>query len=228
MASLLRSAALRAASAAAPIRPAAAAVARPAAFAVAPARAMATQRVAPSVFGATGKLATKLFEAGKKSKNLPTVRAELRKFKELYESSSDLRSLFLNPVLSTEQKNASLTALFKKEGIKTAEAQSFLKGAAATKNLGRIKQIVADFDKLVTFELKEVHATVTSAEPLQAAQLQRLEGALKKRIAPEEKLLLQTKVEPALLGGVIVMLGQQMLDLSVSAQIRRIDQALRQ
>jgi ATP synthase F1 delta subunit len=169
-----------------------------------------------------------LFEEGKKGKNLPAVRAELRKFKDLYESSSDLRSLFLNPVLSNEQKNVSLAALFKKEGIKTAEAQAFLKGAAASKNLGRIKQIVSDFDKLVTYELKEVHASVTSAEPLAAAQLTRLENALKKRIQPDEKLLLQAKVEPSLLGGVIVMLDQEMLDLSVAAQIRRIDQAIRQ
>jgi len=213
MASLFRASAFRAS---------AAVVARPVM-----ARSMATQRIAPSVFGPTGKLATKLFEEGRKSKNLPTVRSELRKFKDLYESSTDLRSLFLNPVMTTEQRNEALTQVFKQSGIKTNEAQSFIKGAAQTKNLGRIKQIVSDFDKLVTFELKEVHATVTSAEPLQAAQLQRLEAALKKKISSDEKLLLQTKVEPSILGGVIVLLDQQMLDLSVAGQIRKIDAAIR-
>ncbi len=228
-----------------------------------------------------------LFEEGRKSKNLPLVRTELRKFKDLYESSTDLRSLFLNPVMTLEQRNAALTEVFKQNGIKSNEAQvrasstgtrrrakrpdtgdamrrimlaalnarclrpqlshehrahlflrcafflrpltvqSFIKGAAATKNLGRIKQIVSDFDKLVTYELKEVHASVTSAEPLQPAQLQRLESALKKKISPDEKLLLQTKVEPSILGGVIVLLDQQMLDLSVSGQIRKIDAAIR-
>ena len=105
--------------------------------------------------------------------------------------------------------------------------QNFIKGAAATKNLNRIKQIVTDFDKLVTFELKEVHASVTSAEPLQPAQLKRLEAALKNKIAADEKLLLTTNVEPTVLGGLIVMLDQQMLDLSVSNQIRKIDAAIR-
>ena len=105
--------------------------------------------------------------------------------------------------------------------------QSFIKAAAATKSVGRIKQILSDFEKLVTFELKEIHASVTSAEPLPAAQLKRLEAALKKRIAADEKLLLQVNVQPNILGGLIVLVDQQMLDLSVSGQIRKIDAAIR-
>ena len=168
-----------------------------------------------------------LFQESQKSGNLPVVRNELKKFKDSYESSVALRSLFLNPVISNAQRDETLMQVFESEGIVSKETQNFIKGAAATKNLNRIKQIVSDFDKLVTFELKEVHASVTSAEPLQPAQLTRLEKALKQRIAADEKLLLVSNVEPNILGGLIVMLDQQLLDLSVAAQVRKIDAAIR-
>ena len=173
------------------------------------------------------RASSELFQESQKSGNLPLVRNELKKFKETYEASVGLRALFLNPVISNAQRDEELTKVFEQTGIKSKEAQSFIKGAAATKNLNRIKQIVTDFDKLVTFELKEVHASVTTAEPLQPAQLARLEKALRNRIDKDEKLLLTTNVEPNILGGAIVMLDQQLLDLSVAAQVRKIDAAIR-
>jgi len=187
----------------------------------------AVRKPPPSVFGSTGKLATKLFQESSKSKNLSEVREDLRKFRRVFENSVALRSLFLNPIVSEEKRSEALTKVFKAAGISTKEAQAFIRGAAATKNLGRLKQIVQDFDKLVTYELKEVPAVVTSAEPLQPAQVKRLETALKSKVAPGESVVLQTKVDPSILGGIIVSLDQSLLDLSVARQIRKIDAALR-
>jgi len=187
----------------------------------------AVTKTPPSVFGATGKLATKLFEESSKVKNLSDVRAELKRFRDAYEASSELRAIFINPLVEAAEREKELEKVFQQTNVKTKEAQSFLKAAAATKNLGRIKQIVNDFDKLVTYELKEVHATVTSAEPLQPTQVKRLETALKGRIESDHKLILNTVVEPSILGGLVIHLDQQMLDLSVSSQIRQIDQQIR-
>lgn len=168
-----------------------------------------------------------LFQESQKGKNLVEVRGEMKKFRELYEQSAALRSMFLNPLVTADKRNAALQQIYKAAKINSKQAQSFIQAAAATKNLGRIKQIVADFDKLVTFELKEVHATVTSAEPLAAAQVKRLESALKAKINADESLILTTNVDASILGGLVVVLDQQMLDLSVTAQIRKLDAAIR-
>ena len=64
-----------------------------------------------------------LFQESQKSKNLPLVRTELKKFKDLYESSVALRSLFLNPVITEEARNQALQQVFQKDGINTKEAQ---------------------------------------------------------------------------------------------------------
>lgn len=64
-----------------------------------------------------------LFQESQKSKNLPLVRTELKKFKDLYEGSVALRSLFLNPVITEEARNQALQQVFQKDGISTKEAQ---------------------------------------------------------------------------------------------------------
>jgi len=151
----------------------------------------------------------------------------MKKFREVYEMSAALRSLFLNPLITPDKRNAALQQVYKSHNITTKESQNFIKAAASAKALGRIKQIVSDFDKLVTHELKEVHATVTSAEALQPAQVKRLETALKAKINPDEQLILTTQVDPSILGGVVVMLDQQLLDISATAQIRKLDAVLR-
>jgi ATP synthase F1 delta subunit len=172
-------------------------------------------------------LSSELFQESSKAKNLSEVRAEMKKFRQLYEESAALRSMFLNPLVTPEKRKAALDQVFKAAKINTKQAQAFINAAAQTKALGRIKQVVADFDKLVTFELKEVHATVTSAEALQPQQVKRLESALKNKINNDETLILETKVDPTILGGLVVNLDQQMLDLSVTAQIRKLDAAIR-
>lgn len=160
-------------------------------------------------------------------KNLAEVRNEMKKFRELYDQSAALRSMFLNPLVTPEKRNAALSQIFKAAKINTKQAQAFIEAAAATKNLGRIKQIVADFDKLVTYELKEVHASVTSADPLSSAQVKRLENALKARINNDETLILTTQVDPSIIGGLVVTLNQDILDLSVVSQVRSIDASIR-
>lgn len=173
------------------------------------------------------RLLPELFQESLKAKNLSDVRGEMKKFRQLYEESAALRSMFLNPLVTPEKRKAALDQVFKAAKINTKQAQSFINAAAQTKALGRIKQVVNDFDKLVTFELKEVHAVVTSAEALQPQQVKRLESALKNKINNDETLILETKVDPTILGGLVVNLDQQMLDLSVTAQIRKLDAAIR-
>jgi F0F1-type ATP synthase delta subunit len=122
----------------------------------------------------------------------------------VYESDSEVRTLFLNPVQSLADKEAQLDELFAKQGVKSKEAQQFIKAAAATKSMNKIKQIVNDFDKLVTWALKEVHAVVTTAEPLNGQQVQRLENALRKRVSGDQKLLLKQDINPNIMGGMVV------------------------
>ena len=75
---------------------------------------------------------------------------------------------------------------------------------------------------------KEVSATVTTAEPLDAAQLTSVKDSLKNFIKGDEKLILDTAVDESILGGLTVRVGDKFVDLSIIKRINEIKRLLDQ
>lgn len=98
---------------------------------------------------------------------------------------------------------------------------------ASKGHLNLLKDIATDYERLVAFERNEARATVTSAEPLSDEQKRRITDALKKRIGSSQQLHVSEKVDPKILGGLVVTVDDKAVDLSTATQIRKIDSALR-
>ena len=69
-------------------------------------------------------------------------------------------------------------------------------------------------------------AVITSADPLTKKEITALTAALNGHIAAGEKINLKTAVDPSLLGGLTVQIGDKFLDLSASAKIAQLQRAL--
>ena len=68
----------------------------------------------------------------------------------------------------------------------------------------------------------EVEAVIISAEPLTKAQADAVSTAMKSQVEKGKKVIISTKVDPSIGGGLQVQIGDQFLDLSVTSRIDEI------
>ena len=91
-----------------------------------------------------------------------------------------------------------------------------------------VEKVLGNFTTLMKAHRKEVSATVTTAEPLDSAQLTSVKDSLKNFIKGDEKLILDSSVDPSILGGLTVRVGDKFVDLSIIKRINEIKRLLDQ
>lgn len=66
-----------------------------------------------------------------------------------------------------------------------------------------------------------MNCEVITAKELDSSQRQKLESVLKSFVKPNEKVFISTKVDPSILGGMIVSIGDRYVDMSVASKIKK-------
>lgn len=172
------------------------------------------------VSGMAGRYALALFELAKEQKSLDKVASDLTSFSGLIAASSDLERLVRSPVFSAEDQVKALGAVLTKAGI-GGIAANFLKLVASKRRLFAVQDMIRDFGKLVDRERGVTRAQVTVAEPLSDSQM----GALKDALVGSsggKTVNVDVKVDPAIIGGLVVKLGSRMVDGSLKTKLNSI------
>ena len=86
--------------------------------------------------------------------------------------------------------------------------------------------MIAAFRRRLAKHRGEVTAEVTSAEPLSAAHVATLKDALKASLGKD--VALETQVDPALIGGLVVKVGSRMIDSSLSTKLNSLKLAMKE
>jgi len=171
-----------------------------------------------------GRYATALFELAQEAKSLDQVAADLDAFKKMLDESEDLVRLVRSPVFAAHDQIRALDALFAKAGIKGLAA-NFIRLAARNRRLFAIADMIADYRALLAAQRGEISAEVTSADKLSARQVSRLKAELKAAVGRD--VLLAQKVDPAILGGLIVKVGSRMVDSSLATKLNTLKVAMK-
>jgi F-type H+-transporting ATPase subunit delta len=171
-----------------------------------------------------GRYAAALFDLAKEERQLPQVEADLTAFQSLLDESADLRRLVRSPVISAEDQAKALDALLAKAGVSPLTA-NFFKLIARNRRLFAVGDMMRDFRALLARERGEVGADVTSAHPLTPAQLTALKDALRVQIGKDVQV--NTRVDPGLLGGLIVKVGSKMIDSSLRTKLNNLKVAMK-
>ena len=100
----------------------------------------------------------------------------------------------------------------------------FLEVLGDNRRLPLLPEIAGLFDQLRAEAERIVQAKVTSAQPLDASELAKLQAALKKRFGREVEV--ETAVDPALIGGAIIDAGDVVIDGSIKTKLARLGTAL--
>ena len=173
-----------------------------------------------------GRYASALFELALEEKALDSVKADLEKFDALLAESPDLERLVRSPVFSADDKLKALSAILDKAGIK-ALAANFLRVLTTNRRLFAVRDVVRGYRALVARHRGEVTAQVTVAEKLSDKNLAALKDALKSKTAGKD-IDLDVKIDPSIIGGLIVKVGSQMVDSSLRTKLNSIKLAMKE
>ena len=169
------------------------------------------------VSGMAGRYAQALFDLAKESKTTDKVAADLATFRGMIDESADMRRFLKSPAFSSEEQIGALNALLAKAGI-AGTAANFLKLVAIKHRLFAVDDMIRDYSKLNDAERGISRAEVTVAEPLKDAHLLAIKDALA-QVAGSDSVEVDVKVDPSIIGGMIVKLGSRMVDSSLKTKL---------
>jgi len=151
------------------------------------------------------------------------VALEVRDLLAIWDATPELRAAMRSPVLEPEAKKAALMALFAEQT--SPSLQNLLKLLADRQRTPVLDSVLQRFLELYR-QLRDItFARVTSATPLSEEQQSQLNARVRS-IAGSKAVELDLTVDPSLIGGFIVSMGSQVIDASLSGQVRRLGLAL--
>ena len=184
---------------------------------------MAAEFDSPSVSGVAGRYASALFDLAKDRGEIERVEGDLGRFEALVNESDDLRRLVMSPAFSAAEQSKGVVAVAQRAGIEGL-ASNFLGLVARNRRLFVVMDMVKAFRTLASRERGEISAEVTSAEPLSDGQENALRDAL--REAAGRDVSLTKRVDPDLIGGLVVKLGSRQIDTSLRTRLAGMRKAM--
>lgn len=164
-----------------------------------------------------GRYASALFELANDERKLAEVEQDVVQIARLLDESPDLTRMVRSPVFSADEQGKAITAIAAKAGI-SGLTSNFLRVLARNRRLFAVSDILKAFRAIVARHRGELTADVTSAHPLSEGQLNALVDTLSST-AGGKRVQINSKVDPAILGGLIVKMGSRMIDSSIRTKL---------
>jgi F-type H+-transporting ATPase subunit delta len=170
------------------------------------------------------RYATALFELAEAASALDQVAGDLKTLKAMIRESADLRRLVDSPVLSRAEQGRAIDALAKAAGFSDLTVK-FLGLAAKNRRLFALSGIIEAYLGRLAALRGEKSASVASAVELSPAQHDALVSALKTAFGGN--VAVDVKVDPSLLGGLVVQVGSRMVDSSLKTKLQHLKLAMK-
>ncbi|MFM9974443.1 MAG: F0F1 ATP synthase subunit delta [Beijerinckiaceae bacterium] len=179
----------------------------------------------PIVSGIAGRYASALFDLASDARATASVAADLSRFDALVAGSDELLRLVKSPVFSADEQVRAVAAVMDKAKI-GGLAANFIKLVASKRRLFAIRDMVSAYHALADARAGVVKAEVVVAEALsdknRKAVVEALRGVTGKTVTVVEK------VDPSIIGGIIVKMGSRMVDSSVRTKLNSLKVAMKE
>ena len=169
--------------------------------------------------GVAERYASALFDLAKEQGQQAQVETDLVRFKALVDGSDDLARMVRSPAFSASEQGKAIAAITAKANI-GGLAGNFLKLLARNRRLFAAADMIKNYRLIAARSRGEVAADVTSAHPLNDAQMQALKAQLKAGLGKDVNI--DAKVDPSLLGGLVVKVGSRMIDSSLRTKLNNL------
>ena len=171
-----------------------------------------------------GRYASALFDLASEAGSVSAVESDLDNLDGALRESGELRALIRNPEISREQIARVVTGLGEYLGLSDL-TRNFLGVLANNRRVSDLPDMIRAFAMIAAAQRGEVQAEVASAHPLSDAQLTELETKL--RVREGRTVKLKSRVDPDLLGGLVVTIGSKRIDSSIRTRLNSLAQAMK-
>lgn len=164
---------------------------------------------------AVSTYAEALFEAARERDELEAVLEDLREFVEALDESEELRLFYYGGQVPEREKRRALDALAQDM---TTSTRNFLKVVSDNGREEILEEVLLRYEHLVKEHLGRVEVEVTTAVELSGGELERIKERLA-RVLEGREVVLDTKVDPDILGGAVFRFGGRMVDGSLRGRL---------
>jgi F-type H+-transporting ATPase subunit delta len=164
-----------------------------------------------------------LFDVARDKDKLDAVRDELGQFADAVDGNRDLQVFCFSPYFSSAEKAAGL-----RRAISGADAEllNFLELLIEKQRMPEVFRIRRHFDELWKQENKRIDVTVTSAVPLEPAVVEKVGEEIERQTG--RKVELVSEVDGEILGGIVLQVGNKVLDASIRARLEKLRKSVAQ
>jgi F-type H+-transporting ATPase subunit O len=180
----------------------------------------------PPQYGIPGRYAAALYMAAVKGNALGAVEKELSQISALLAESQDFRSFVADPSLPSAARTEGLHAVLKKMGASEITTR-FVDVVVENNRVNDLAKIAVKFGELAAEQRGQVRAVITTAEGLDRPALDQIQGGLKQLLAPGQSLALEEKIDPSIISGIVIDIGDKHIDMSVLSRVRKLQQIVR-
>jgi F-type H+-transporting ATPase subunit delta len=171
------------------------------------------------------RFARALFDVAlKENADLDAIQQQLSGLNSLVASHEPLQRVLINPAVPGSKKRGVVEALFEHAGRPHPVLGKLLALLAESDRLTLLPDLAAAFDKRLMDHRRVVRAELSTAIEIPADRVAELRDGLARATGREVRI--ETRVDPALIGGAVARIGSTVYDGSVTTQLRKLKQAL--
>ena len=178
-----------------------------------------------STTGVAGRYAEALFALAREEGQADAVEAELKTLRATVNGSADLKAFLKSPVYDRDDQLAAITAIAERAGF-SAMTQNFLKLVASNRRLFALEAMIGAFLAQAAAARGEISASATSAAAMNDEQIKSLRMEIESMVG--KAVNLETRVDPDLLGGLIVKVGSKMIDSSLRTKLNKLKTVMKE
>ena len=170
------------------------------------------------------RYAAALYGHADEARALDPVVEQMTALGQLIDASPELRRLLDSPLLDVSKARGAVLAVLDAQGFGKI-VHDFVGVVANNRRLAQLRSVVSAFAALVAERRGVIPAQVASAHPLTDTQRQQLTARLIE--AGYGQVALEERVDPSLLGGLVVRVGARLYDTSIKSRLQRLQYAMK-
>lgn len=156
-----------------------------------------------------------IFELGKERNKLNEIYEEISALSNIFSENNDLLKILSSPIINNNEKQNVLDRLF--NGRISEDVYNFISIVTKKGRMGYICNIVEEFKNKCNEYNGIIEVTVTTVKPLKTEQENRLKEKLSKSTG--KKIILITKIDDSIMGGIKLNYGNTEMDSSVKSRL---------
>jgi F-type H+-transporting ATPase subunit delta len=171
-----------------------------------------------------GRYASALFDLAREQRQIEAVGRSLDLLAQALVDSRDFAELASSPLVDRKEAAKAFAAVGDQLGL-DALTKNFLGVLAKNGRKSQLQPVIRAFGRLSAEHRGETTAEVVTAHPLKDDQMAALKQQLRTRAGRE--VAVETRIDPEILGGIVIKMGSQMIDASIRTKLNRLAKAMK-